>query len=224
VLFLPCAAKILLAGANLLTRYTQFTNTRQSVYRITWTVLQLSTRQPGLKSQCNSHNKGSRDDHAHFFAYIHCLVCEGSTPLISKPVFRQDVELVLFSIFTTHSPTSILMIQSHLLIVLVSDRFPRSLDTKLLYLPIVVTCPPSKSCPPGHRPPDDTRHHIPRCVISKLPTDRSRAEKLWLVFGVMCDVMLCDRERDIHPSQKFDASIVVVRTTVGVITIIWILI
>jgi hypothetical protein len=37
--------------------------------------------------------------------------------------------------------------------------------------------------------------------------DRSRAEKLWLVYGLMGDVMLCDRERDIHPSQKFDATI-----------------
>jgi hypothetical protein len=38
-------------------------------------------------------------------------------------------------------------------------------------------------------------------------TDRSRAEKLWLVCGVMGDVMLCDRERDIHRSQKFYATI-----------------
>jgi hypothetical protein len=42
---------------------------------------------------------------------------------------------------------------------------------------------------------------------SHLRTDRSRAEKLWLVCGVMGDVMLCDRERDIHPSQKFYATI-----------------
>jgi hypothetical protein len=40
-----------------------------------------------------------------------------------------------------------------------------------------------------------------------IPTDRSRAEKLWLVCGVMGDVMLCDRERDIHPSQKLYATI-----------------
>jgi hypothetical protein len=33
--------------------------------------------------------------------------------------------------------------------------------------------------------------------------DRSRAEKLWLVCGVMGDVMLCDRERDIHPVKNF---------------------
>jgi hypothetical protein len=38
-------------------------------------------------------------------------------------------------------------------------------------------------------------------------TDRSRAEKLWLVCGVMDDVMLCDRERHIHPRQKLYASI-----------------
>jgi hypothetical protein len=38
-------------------------------------------------------------------------------------------------------------------------------------------------------------------------TDRSRAEKLWLVCGVMGDVMLCDRERDMHRSQKFYATI-----------------
>jgi hypothetical protein len=38
-------------------------------------------------------------------------------------------------------------------------------------------------------------------------TGRSRAEKLWLVCGVMGDVMQCDRERDIHPSQKFYATI-----------------
>jgi hypothetical protein len=41
----------------------------------------------------------------------------------------------------------------------------------------------------------------------KYVTDRSRAEELWLVCGVMGDVMLCDRERDIHPSQKFYATI-----------------
>jgi hypothetical protein len=37
------------------------------------------------------------------------------------------------------------------------------------------------------------------------PSDRLRAEKLWLVCGVMGDVMPCDRERerDIHPSQNF---------------------
>jgi hypothetical protein len=35
----------------------------------------------------------------------------------------------------------------------------------------------------------------------------SRAEKLWLVCGVMGDVMLCDRERDIHRSQKCYATI-----------------
>jgi hypothetical protein len=38
-------------------------------------------------------------------------------------------------------------------------------------------------------------------------TDRSRAEKLWLVCGVIGDVMLCDREREKHPSQKFYATI-----------------
>jgi hypothetical protein len=38
-------------------------------------------------------------------------------------------------------------------------------------------------------------------------TDRLRAEKLWVVSGVMGDVMLCDRERNIHPSQKFYATI-----------------
>jgi hypothetical protein len=38
-------------------------------------------------------------------------------------------------------------------------------------------------------------------------TDHSRAEKLWLVCGVMGDIMPCDREVDIHPSQKFDAAI-----------------
>jgi hypothetical protein len=38
-------------------------------------------------------------------------------------------------------------------------------------------------------------------------TDRSRAEKLWLVCRVMGDVMLCDRERDKHRSQKFYATI-----------------
>jgi hypothetical protein len=38
-------------------------------------------------------------------------------------------------------------------------------------------------------------------------TDRSRAEKRWLVCEVMGDIMLCDRERDIHPSQKLYATI-----------------
>jgi hypothetical protein len=38
-------------------------------------------------------------------------------------------------------------------------------------------------------------------------TDRSRAEKLWLVCGVMGDAMPCDRERDIHRSQKCYATI-----------------
>jgi hypothetical protein len=38
-------------------------------------------------------------------------------------------------------------------------------------------------------------------------TDRSRAEKLWLVCGVMGDVMQCDRERDMRRSQKFYATI-----------------
>jgi hypothetical protein len=33
-------------------------------------------------------------------------------------------------------------------------------------------------------------------------TDRSRAEKLWLVCRVMDDVIPCDRERYIHPSEK----------------------
>jgi hypothetical protein len=41
----------------------------------------------------------------------------------------------------------------------------------------------------------------------QVDTDRSRAEKLWLVCEVMGDVMLCDRERDIHPSQKLYATI-----------------
>jgi hypothetical protein len=40
-----------------------------------------------------------------------------------------------------------------------------------------------------------------------ISTDCSRPENLWLVRGVMGDVMLCDRERDIHPSQKFYANI-----------------
>jgi hypothetical protein len=44
-------------------------------------------------------------------------------------------------------------------------------------------------------------------LLSNAITDRSRAEKLWLVCGVMGDVMLCDRGRDIHPSQKFYATI-----------------
>jgi hypothetical protein len=38
-------------------------------------------------------------------------------------------------------------------------------------------------------------------------TDRSRAAKLWLVCGVMGDVMLCERERDIHRSKKKYATI-----------------
>jgi hypothetical protein len=38
-------------------------------------------------------------------------------------------------------------------------------------------------------------------------TDCSRAEKLWLVCGVMGDVILCYRERDIYRSQKFYATI-----------------
>jgi hypothetical protein len=38
-------------------------------------------------------------------------------------------------------------------------------------------------------------------------TDRLRAKKLWLVCGVMGDVMLCDRERDTHRSHKFYATI-----------------
>jgi hypothetical protein len=38
-------------------------------------------------------------------------------------------------------------------------------------------------------------------------TDRSRAEKLWQVSGVIRDVILCDRERDIYRSQKFYATI-----------------
>jgi hypothetical protein len=41
----------------------------------------------------------------------------------------------------------------------------------------------------------------------KVRTDCSLAEKLWLICGVMGDVMLCDRERDIHPSQKFYVTI-----------------
>jgi hypothetical protein len=46
------------------------------------------------------------------------------------------------------------------------------------------------------------------CEIRPGPgTDRSRAEKLWLVCGVMGDVMLCDRERAIQPSQKLYATI-----------------
>jgi hypothetical protein len=44
-------------------------------------------------------------------------------------------------------------------------------------------------------------------------TDRSRAEELWLLCGVMGDVMLCDGERDIHPSQKYDATIHSEKTT-----------
>jgi hypothetical protein len=44
-------------------------------------------------------------------------------------------------------------------------------------------------------------HQIDMCA------DRSRAEKLWLVCGVTGDVILCDTERDIHPSQKLYATI-----------------
>jgi hypothetical protein len=44
-------------------------------------------------------------------------------------------------------------------------------------------------------------------LFLKTDTDRSRAEKLWLVCGVMGDVMLCDRERDIYRSQKFYVTI-----------------
>jgi hypothetical protein len=43
--------------------------------------------------------------------------------------------------------------------------------------------------------------------ISIVHTDRSLAEKLWLVCGVTGGVMLCDRERDKHRSQKFYATI-----------------
>jgi hypothetical protein len=49
---------------------------------------------------------------------------------------------------------------------------------------------------------------MPRPALSRpTSTDRSRAEKLRLVCGVMGDVMLCDRERDIHRSQKFYATV-----------------
>jgi hypothetical protein len=44
-------------------------------------------------------------------------------------------------------------------------------------------------------------------AMSEAVTDRSRAKQLWLVCGVMGDVMLCDRERDIHRSHKFYATI-----------------
>jgi hypothetical protein len=44
-------------------------------------------------------------------------------------------------------------------------------------------------------------------TVDIAPTDRSRDEKLWLVYGVMGDVMQCDRERDMHRSQKFYATI-----------------
>jgi hypothetical protein len=44
-------------------------------------------------------------------------------------------------------------------------------------------------------------------ILTAAGTDRSLAEKLWLVCGVMGDVMLWDRERDIHPSQNFCAAI-----------------
>jgi hypothetical protein len=43
--------------------------------------------------------------------------------------------------------------------------------------------------------------------FATINTDLSRAEKLWLICGVMGDVIPCERDRDIHPSQKFDASI-----------------
>jgi hypothetical protein len=36
-------------------------------------------------------------------------------------------------------------------------------------------------------------------VRNKPSTDRSRAEELWLVCGLMGDVILCDGEKDIHP-------------------------
>jgi hypothetical protein len=48
---------------------------------------------------------------------------------------------------------------------------------------------------------------FPNLLIFPSTTDRSRAEKQWLVCGVMGDVMLCDRERDTHRSKKFDAII-----------------
>jgi hypothetical protein len=33
-------------------------------------------------------------------------------------------------------------------------------------------------------------------LSTPMSTDRSRAEKLWLVYGVMGDVTPCDRERE----------------------------
>jgi hypothetical protein len=44
-------------------------------------------------------------------------------------------------------------------------------------------------------------------IHKRYGTNRSRAEKLWLVCGVIGDVMQCDRERDMHRSQKFYATI-----------------
>jgi hypothetical protein len=44
-------------------------------------------------------------------------------------------------------------------------------------------------------------------LFTIVSTNRLRTEKLWLVCGVMGDVMLCDRERDIRPSQKIYATI-----------------
>jgi hypothetical protein len=45
------------------------------------------------------------------------------------------------------------------------------------------------------------------CIQVTLHTDRLRAEKLWLVCGVMGNIMLCDGERDIHRSKKIYATI-----------------
>jgi hypothetical protein len=50
-------------------------------------------------------------------------------------------------------------------------------------------------------------------MLCVLTTDLSRAEKLWLVCEVMGDVTLCDRERDVHRSQKFYATIHFEKTT-----------
>jgi hypothetical protein len=39
-------------------------------------------------------------------------------------------------------------------------------------------------------------------LVNSCGTDRSRGEKLWLECGMIGDVILCDRERDIPPGQK----------------------
>jgi hypothetical protein len=44
-------------------------------------------------------------------------------------------------------------------------------------------------------------------ILEWYTSDRSRAEQLWLVCGVMGDVMLCDKERYIHRRQTFYATI-----------------